>query len=381
MKKILFISSDASRSGAPLMLLSFLKWMKKNANIPFTILLQNGGELESEFKALAPVKYFTLGHMNIRNSLKAIIGPFHRIILKKDLLMDNIGLVYSNTAINGKVLQYLSCLNCPVLSHIHELEYAIRYYCNDTFNLVKRYTNSYIAVSCAVKDNLIMNHAIPEKLIHTIHNFIPFDSSIEFSKTSAKKIVTEELGIPVDSFIVGGCGYFRWIKGPDIFILLAKALHDFHPKRPVHFVWVGGDKNDLAFYELQFEINKLGLSNYIHFIGTKTDPQLYFSAFDVLAVVSREESFSLATLHAASVGTPTICFDKIGGPIEFIENDAGFIVPYLDIEKMAYKITELMNCPEIMLGRGLKAAQKARERYNINACAPHILACIENNLK
>ncbi len=52
-KKVLFISHDASRTGAPIVLLNLLKWFKTNTDIPFQILLKKGGVLEPDFKAIA----------------------------------------------------------------------------------------------------------------------------------------------------------------------------------------------------------------------------------------------------------------------------------------------------------------------------------------
>ncbi|MEI6632882.1 MAG: hypothetical protein WCP22_03575, partial [Chlamydiota bacterium] len=53
--KVLFISHDARRMGAPILLLNFLRWFKEHAGIPFEILLGDDGELRPEFEALAPV--------------------------------------------------------------------------------------------------------------------------------------------------------------------------------------------------------------------------------------------------------------------------------------------------------------------------------------
>ena len=53
-KKVLFISHDASRTGAPLVLLNFLKWFKVNTAIPFLVLLKIDGEMEPEFQELGP---------------------------------------------------------------------------------------------------------------------------------------------------------------------------------------------------------------------------------------------------------------------------------------------------------------------------------------
>ena len=51
MKRILFISHEASRSGAPLILLRFIKWLKKDQpQIKIDVLSLRGGELINEFK-------------------------------------------------------------------------------------------------------------------------------------------------------------------------------------------------------------------------------------------------------------------------------------------------------------------------------------------
>ena len=48
--KVLFVSHDASRTGAPILLLNFLKWLKENTEISFITLLKQGGVLEPEFR-------------------------------------------------------------------------------------------------------------------------------------------------------------------------------------------------------------------------------------------------------------------------------------------------------------------------------------------
>ena len=56
--KIVFISHDASRTSAPIFFLNFLQWFKANSEIPFLIILRQGGPLESEFADLAPIFVF-----------------------------------------------------------------------------------------------------------------------------------------------------------------------------------------------------------------------------------------------------------------------------------------------------------------------------------
>ena len=74
---------------------------------------------------------------------------------------------------NGDVLDFLSFLNCPVISHVHELEGLIQDLGSGNMGRVKTHTSTYIAVSEAVKTNLIKAHAIPESKVQMVHGFVP----------------------------------------------------------------------------------------------------------------------------------------------------------------------------------------------------------------
>jgi len=50
-RKILFISHEASRTGAPLILLHLLKWLNKNTeNLQFDVLLIKRGAMADDFR-------------------------------------------------------------------------------------------------------------------------------------------------------------------------------------------------------------------------------------------------------------------------------------------------------------------------------------------
>ncbi len=50
--KILFVSHDATRTGAPIVLLTFLNWLKSHANIEITLLFKAEGILINDFREL-----------------------------------------------------------------------------------------------------------------------------------------------------------------------------------------------------------------------------------------------------------------------------------------------------------------------------------------
>jgi hypothetical protein len=104
-KTILFISHDALRTGAPIVFLNFLRWFKENTDIPFKILLRNGGPLESEFAKLAPTIVYNQDYLTRFQGILRRLGlwsPERR--LRQFLGNDEIGLIYSNTITNHTVL-------------------------------------------------------------------------------------------------------------------------------------------------------------------------------------------------------------------------------------------------------------------------------------
>jgi len=52
---ILFVSRDSAPSGAPLLLLHLLRWLRENTKFHFTVLLNRSGSLTGRFAELAPV--------------------------------------------------------------------------------------------------------------------------------------------------------------------------------------------------------------------------------------------------------------------------------------------------------------------------------------
>ena len=57
---------------------------------------------------------------------------------------------------------------------------------------------------------------------------------------------------------------------------------------------------------------------------------------------------------------------------EFVEDDAGFVVPYLDIDAMASNVIELIKDEKLRKQLGERAAQKVKERHEISVASPKI---------
>jgi len=85
-------------------------------------------------------------------------------------------------------------------------------------------------------------------------------------------------------------------------------------------------------------------------------------------------------MEAAALGVPTVCFDGAGGGREFVEDDAGCVVPYLDVGAMAECVLDLLRNNELRTKLGRRARDKVRERHDIDVSAPKLLRIIERML-
>jgi hypothetical protein len=65
-----------------------------------------------------------------------------------------------------------------------------------------------------------------------------------------------------------------------------------------------------------------------------------------------------------------------GGMPEFVEEERGFVVPYLDIMGMADRIVPLLDSLECRVTMGAAARRKVTQRHDISRAAPRIIEII-----
>ena len=169
-----------------------------------------------------------------------------------------------------------------------------------------------------------------------------------------------------------------WRKGPELFLAVAQQVTRQLPD--VHFIWVGGDPQSATYQELQRDVRLLGLQDRVTLAGNQADIASYYAAFDVFLLTSREDPFPLVCLEAALYETPVLCFANSGGMPEFVRDDAGVVVPYLDTVAMAANTIALLQDERRRLQLGRTARQRVLTEHTIEAVGPAILHLIESTL-
>jgi glycosyltransferase involved in cell wall biosynthesis len=377
--RILFISHEATRTGAPIVLLHFLRWLAAQTNVQFEVVLGDDGVLRPEFERIAPVH--VLQPWTDEINAASLIPRVRRRLALSRLAARPWDAVYSNTISNGGILHALGRRTPPAICHVHELDTTIAYYGRTNFDKVQRHTRRYVACAHVVKNNLVENYGIDGRAIDVVHEFIPMPSDASDRDVESRRRVCAEIGVAPDSLIVGAAGTTDWRKGSDLFVQVARFVRQRRPDLPTHFVWVGGDGPGTGqFAQLQHDIRRLGLDSVVHFLGQRANPLDYFRAFDVFALTSREDPFPLVCLEVASLGKPIVCFDGAGGEKEFVEDDCGFVVPYLALDAMADRLLELLESDDRRRAFGRQAAAKVRDRHDVAVVAPRLLTIITDNI-
>jgi len=372
----LFISNEASRSGAPIVLLHLLKWLKQNTNLQFDILLLNNGPLITEFKQLGNtyvLTSFVNPHSYSSRIQKKIFRTDSGKKLKKvaaKMAKNKYDLVYGNTVLSMPWLKMFGQDHCiKTLCCIHELSFALNYcfsaeYLTETLNQ----TDKIIAVSEAVRANLMKSYNIPQEKLSLHYEFIDTTKQFETNIAAQKALIN----ISTDTFIIGAGGTPEWRKGVDLLIPLALKLTENYPNFKFKIAWLGAGEDNSTVKQLLYDIEKCGITDKITFIKNTDKPLEVINLFDVFISLSREDPFPLIALEAAFLQKPVIAFENSGGIPELLKQGAGFTVPYLAIDKAADVIYTLSKDATLLKETGAKAAALILANYNTEKVSPGI---------
>ncbi|MEP7278419.1 MAG: glycosyltransferase family 4 protein, partial [Bacteroidota bacterium] len=150
-----------------------------------------------------------------------------------------------------------------------------------------------------------------------------------------------------------------------------KGIHEFlevaaitkAAQKKVSFIWIGGYENEETKLQVEAALKKMEYPG-ILFTGALPHNATNLLPFDVFFLSSREDPYPLVVVEAAYLAVPSICFDGSGGIPEFIENDAGWLIPDFSAGKAADCIIDININRTIIGEKGGKARLKAIARHS-----------------
>jgi glycosyltransferase involved in cell wall biosynthesis len=377
---ILFISHSASLNGASMLLLHLLRWLRANTPHRLEVLCLGGGPLVEPFREVATTHVWRSPFSLLRDraTLGSLRAGAERLGLRALLRYRRHALVYANTAAVWPQVAALGAAAGPVLWHVHELPYALRLSLNDPARAQLAKAEGVIAVSQAVAEALTSEFSVARNVVDVVHGFVPTVTVADDAGRQARARIRAEFGWPSDAFVIGACGGPGWRKGSDLFLQIAKRLVRSAADDKLRFLWVGGGAASEA-ESLQFahDMQALGLQGRCRRVPATSNVDDHYAAMDLFALTSREDPFPLVMLEAGLHRLPTLCFAGAGGGAEFVGQDAGIAVPYLDLEAFAQAAEHLRAHAAQRQAMGAAAERKVRAHHGVEAQSLKVLRCIE----
>jgi glycosyltransferase involved in cell wall biosynthesis len=376
LKTILFVSHDANRAGAQIVLLQLIRQLRL-CQVPMCLLLCGDGPLEAEFQAettvikLPKLKKQLWG--NTPDRLLNMLGVLSKLQQKdyenqfqqfeNKLLSLDIGLVFLNTIATATYYPQIEFLKTPVVLFAHELEMSVKMYSQPhELRRVLQHTNHLLVVAQALANFYATNYDFPRQDI-SIFTLIEIEPILQKIEAGRQAKIRQQLNIPANAIVIGGCGNAELRKGNDLFLILAQMVLKKYPEN-VYFMWVGLREDSELFALQMFDIQRLGLQDKIFLVEPTSQVFDYTTQFDIFALTSREDPYPLVALEAALNETPIVCFAQSGGIPELVQADAGVVVPYLDMEAMSSEIGTLIDDVAKRKTLGKTAQKRVLEIHN-----------------
>jgi glycosyltransferase involved in cell wall biosynthesis len=388
--RLLAVAHEASQTGAPIVLAGALDWLRDRLEFDLRILLLADGPLRPRFEAIAPTTAVTdvpglstLGLIErglvARGDLRARRIPAAVRLRTALARLGRFDVVYLNSLTTLDLCAHLR--GTPrVIAHVHEGPLTIAEWARGNDPMRARHRpDRWIAVGEDTAQALQQHLGVPAAAIEVQHPFI------DVAQTRARPQRHEDLdalrrdfGIPGGAGVVVGAGSVERRKGPDLFVQLAVELRRRSGPRPVHFVWVGGDRTGQEWRLLEADLHRTGLTN-VHLTGHLADPRPVFQLADVFALTSREDPFPLVCLEAGALGIPVVAYESSG--IRTLLTTAGpeaakGVIPFLDLTTFADRVDQLLTTPSAARTAADELHRAVTTHHDRQIAAPRILASL-----
>jgi glycosyltransferase involved in cell wall biosynthesis len=290
--------------------------------------------------------------------------PFSTIKLAHIIRSLGIDIIHTNSSavLSGGFAALIA--RRPHIWHVREIYTAPRLLGKIVARTVSRFSARVIAVSGAVRDQLIDDGCDPEKVI-VIHNGIDLD--LYGPKSRVRDRIRTELGIPPQAMVVGMIGRISSWKGQEVLVQAAQLVVE---KQPLTFFVLGGGVipwEEFRRRDLLQLIDQLQLTKHVILEDFRTDVPDFLTAFDLFVLPStRPDPYPTVVLEAMATGLPVIATDW-GGVVEMVEETSGRLVPPNDPEALAAAILDLLQNPQAQTTMGYAARAQAQAEFSTHA--------------
>lgn len=326
--RLLLVGHDAFPSGAQHLLLNIGKVLRDKFGFGIEFLLLDGGAMEDDYRAVAPVT-ISSGRQDLAEKLLRLRERgFHAALC--------------NTCACGAAAAALRSLGMRSVMLVHELPRIVR-----DKKLEHPASNGIVNADIVIFPNAYVQDKLLSALaLKTAANqrLVPQGLYNDFQRDDvAASAFRQSLGIKPGEKLVIGVGYADFRKGFDLFYQAWRVLETYNAG--MHFAWIG-DMDPQIREWMEREVAVAGMTGRFHLCGYQKDIAGIFSAADGFLLSSREDPFPTVVLEAMSAGVPVFAFDETGGAAHFLRHrQLGHVAPYCDVSGMAALISRALAAP------------------------------------
>ncbi len=280
-KNILFISHNCEINGAVKVLLELVRFWKVKKEVSFDFLFGD------------PINDSLLKDFSD-------CGQIYRTRSITKIHPDSYDLIFNNTIANGWILRDLEPKNVPVVTYVHEMEFAIRSMKPSLIRGSLEYTKHFIACSDKVGENLQNLFKISKKRISVVHGFIDF-------KTPINNFATHKIEEEDNPFVIGILANMDYRKGIDRFLSILPFIPSTISCRKVSWIWCGQGAKFYSHFIAE------SCKDRVSMLGSRENPWEDLDHVNLLFSFSREDPFPLSFLEAIVRGIPIAGIHGAGG--------------------------------------------------------------------
>jgi glycosyltransferase involved in cell wall biosynthesis len=218
-----------------------------------------------------------------------------------------------------------------------------------TFRLLRHRFDHVIAVSGAMREQLIATHGLSPKQVHTVVNGIAIPDEEPHTRTPTQ-------------LHIGSVGRLVPVKRFGLFLEIAALLRQRFSHLRFSILGEGADRDLLA-----ARATRLGLDDCFTLMPHTANPWPYYRSLDVYLNTSELEGLPLSLLEAMATGTPVVA-PAVGGIPEVVRHGSdGFVVKSSDAGDFADACARLILDGDLRARLGEKARVRVRNEFSAAA--------------
>lgn len=182
-----------------------------------------------------------------------------------------------------------------------------------------------------------------EKLRHKGKSYLLNGIGIELSrfqmgnKQDIRKEYRDEFDIPQDATVLVYIADLVPNKNQKMLMRVLKNLLEKGQKSYLVLVGIGDAVGDYVDYA-----KKLGIENYIRFLGWRNDVEMIYAMADICTASSIREGFGINVVEAMASGIPVVATDNRGHRTINENGQNGFLIPIGDEEQYTERVYDLI---------------------------------------